>query len=531
VSWKTIDGEWLPLLVAVILILFYNQAFFQNVFKIYHLSLATILFLISLTITITCALTLILVIFNWAPVRKPLLVSIFLVSSVTAYFMDSYNVIIDSSMIRNISETNFREATDLFNWRLILYFVVLGLIPAILVVKIPIKHASIKQTVLKKSKYLVLTIIVLVIQPLVFGKSYASFLREHKAVRYYINPVTPLYSLLKYIDNSLTARTPVVLSEIGKDAVISTADIGRELMILVVGETARADHFSLNGYSRKTNPLLEKEAVISFPNVVSCGTTTAVSVPCMFSLATHKEFNPDSLQENLLDVLSGAGIHVLWRDNNSDSKGVAIRVPYEDFKSSELNTICDIECRDEGMLVGLQDYINSKDSGDILIVLHQMGNHGPSYYKRYPKSFERFAPVCETNELAKCTTHSVVNAYDNAILYTDYFLSKVITLLKQNCEKFEAGMVYISDHGESLGENGLYLHGIPYFIAPNSQVNVGAVLWVDHRVPNIDINTVKETKTKAFSHDHIFHTILGFFEVETSIYDSKLDIFNKYASR
>lgn len=294
---------------------------------------------------------------------------------------------------------------------------------------------------------------------------------------------------------------------------------------MVVGEAVRADRLSLNGYTRQTTPLLQREDIINFPEMYSCGTSTAVSVPCMFSIFTRDEYSDNNMksQENLLDVLHHAGVNILWRDNNSDSKGTALRVPYEDYKSPSRNPICDVECRDEGMLVGLQEYIDRTKYGDILIVLHQMGNHGPAYFKRYPKEFEKFTPVCKTNQLEECSREEIGNAYDNAVLYTDYFLSKVISLLKQNEKSFESAMVYISDHGESIGENNLYLHGLPYFMAPDSQKHVGAILWFGNGF-KIDNKALKEKSTEIFSQDYLFHTILGLLEVDTSIYDKTLDI-------
>ena len=317
----------------------------------------------------------------------------------------------------------------------------------------------------------------------------------------------------------------VAVRAIGQDAKIRPGDADRELIILVVGEAARADRFSLNGYARETNPLLKKEDVINFSNMTSCGTSTAVSVPCMFSNLGRDGYSDKKARstENLLDVLRHAGIHVLWRDNNSDAKGVASKVTYENFKDSNTNPICDIECRDEGMLSGLQDYITRQKTGDILIVLHQMGNHGPAYYKRYPASFERFKPVCKSSQLEQCTREEISNAYDNAILYTDYFLSKVIELLKHNTKNFETGMVYMSDHGESLGENNLYLHGLPFLMAPDTQKHVGALMWFGNNF-HIDKNGLRAKSAKPYSHDNLFHTILGLMEVDTSVYEKKKDI-------
>ncbi|MDP5040476.1 MAG: sulfatase-like hydrolase/transferase, partial [Paraglaciecola sp.] len=222
--------------------------------------------------------------------------------------------------------------------------------------------------------------------------------------------------------------------------------------------------------------------VIIYPNISSCGTSTAISVPCMFSFSGRDDFDVDTSAktENAFDVLAKAkgGLSVLWRDNNSDSKGVAIRQQIEDFRTSQNNTLCDDECRDVGMLVGLQEYIDQQ-AKDIFIVLHQMGSHGPAYFKRYPKAFEIYRPACQTAELSQCSDEEIINAYDNTIVYTDYFLSQVIALLKNNTEQFETSMIYVSDHGESMGENGIYLHGLPYSFAPDSQTKVPLVVWTD----------------------------------------------------
>jgi lipid A ethanolaminephosphotransferase len=246
----------------------------------------------------------------------------------------------------------------------------------------------------------------------------------------------------------------------------------------------------------------------------------------MFSHLREENFSVEKGKktENLLDVLKHAGVHVLWRDNNSDSKNVALRVAFEDFRTPEKNPVCDAECRDIGMLNGLQDYIDSNANGDIVVVLHQMGNHGPAYYQRYPASFEKFTPVCRTNLLEECSEEEITNTYDNAILYTDYFLSETIQLLKKNTDRFETAMIYISDHGESLGENGVYLHGMPNFMAPAAQRNVGAIFWFGESYEDIDRNALAKKTGGAYSHDNLFHTILGLLEIRTSVYNGNLDI-------
>jgi lipid A ethanolaminephosphotransferase len=515
----------LIILASTVLVLFYNVAFFRNVVDTYTTSATNLAFLASVALLLGCVIALLFALIDSRYTLKPVLITVFLLSSLAAYFMDSYNVIIDSTMIQNAVMTDLRESTELLNLKLVLYFLLLGAVPGVIIYRITIPYGSLKSGVITKLKFVTVILLLITAVLLLFGKTYAAFFREHKQLRYYTNPVAYIYAADKYLKSVFASRNMPV-EPIGLDASVPHLDTHRELTILVVGETARADRFSLNGYARETNPLLKKDNVISFTHMRSCGTSTAVSVPCMFSMYGRSDYDDEKAvtTENLLDVLTHAGIHVLWRDNNSDSKGVALRVQYEDYKSPQSNPDCDIECRDDGMLDGLQDYINAQKHSDILIVLHQMGNHGPAYYKRYPESFEKFTPACKTNQLEECSEEEINNAYDNAILYTDYFLDKVISLLKQNSKEFETALVYMSDHGESLGESGVYLHGLPYFMAPDAQTNVASVLWFGDNYDEIDVDSIRKKANLEYSHDNLFHTILGLMEVRTSLYRRDMDI-------
>jgi lipid A ethanolaminephosphotransferase len=246
----------------------------------------------------------------------------------------------------------------------------------------------------------------------------------------------------------------------------------------------------------------------------------------MFSLIGMDKFDTKkgAVQENLLDVLTHAGVNVLWLDNNSDSKDVALRVPYQSYKSPDINPVCDPECRDVGMLSALQKHIDTHPTGDIFIVLHQMGNHGPAYFKRYPPEFEKFKPACQSADLGQCSREEIGNAYDNAILYTDFFLGKVIDLLKNNDKKFETALLYVSDHGESLGENGVYLHGLPPAIAPDAQLHVPAIMWLGSGFSDVDFPALRRKRDARFTHDNLAHTVLGVMEVGTSIYRPEMDM-------
>ncbi|MCI0506031.1 MAG: phosphoethanolamine--lipid A transferase [Gammaproteobacteria bacterium] len=518
--------------VTVFLVFFGNIALFRHFFEAYPFSAKHVLYFVLVVLLLAAIIDIILHLLCVRRATKPVLITILLMSALTSYFMNTYNTVLDATMIRNIFQTNINEAGDLFSGKLVLYILFSGILPSVYVYKVRIAYQPLKEELLGTSKFLLIAILLSVSQVFIFGKFYSSFLREHKDIRVYANPAMYIYSFFNYAALAFDKGDQAVAG-LGDDAKVSASDIHRELIILVVGETARADKFSLNGYQRKTNPLLEKEEVYSFYHFQSCGTSTAISVPCMFSHLREDNFTVEKGKktENLLDVLKHAGIHVLWRDNNSDSKNVALRVSFEDFRTPERNPVCDPECRDIGMLNGLQDYIDSNANDDIVVVLHQMGNHGPAYYQRYPASFEQFTPVCHTNLLEECSEEEITNTYDNAILYTDYFLSETIQLLKKNSGGFETAMIYISDHGESLGENGVYLHGMPNFMAPAVQRNVGAIFWFGKSYEDIDRNALAQKTGGAYSHDNLFHTILGLLEIRTSVYNRNLDIIDHLEDR
>ncbi len=510
---------------SALFVFFYNFSFFSNVVKVYPWG-QNMLHILSLGLVLWGVIVLLLEIFGYKKTVKPILIFLFIVSSLTAYFMDSYGIVIDDGMLTNTAQTNLSESLGLFSFKLVLYFLFLGLLPSYLVYKAKIEYRDIKKELIYRLTSIVSVIALIAIVLTLFGGFYASFLREHKPLRYSTNPTYWIYSSGKYI-KSLLVNQNRTLEQIGLDAKIEDTD-RKKIVIVVVGEASRWDHFSLNGYTRDTNPLLQKEDIVNFPNAYSCGTSTAHSVPCMFSLKGRKDFDLDNAryEENVVDVLNHTKkVAILWRDNNSDSKGVAARVVSEDYRSSKNNTICDSECRDEGMLVGLDQFVDKNRDKNIFIVLHQMGNHGPEYYKRYTKEFNKFNPECKTNQLDKCSQQEITNAYDNAILHTDSFLSKTINFLKPYDKAYDVSMIYMSDHGESLGENGIYLHGMPYLLAPEAQKHIGALIWFGENTKrDMPYEKIVQNRTKEYSQDNLPHTILGLFGVKTDIYKKGLDI-------
>lgn len=255
-------------------------------------------------------------------------------------------------------------------------------------------------------------------------------------------------------------------------------------------------------------------------------------MPSIFSFVPREAFNPTDAKytENLLDLLQQTGYKVFWFENDNGCKGVCNRVPNEEMDLNNKQYCDGTYCYDEIMLGKLREFFkNSKPEDDhLFIVLHTIGSHGPTYYRRYPARFKKFTPTCDTEEIQTCTREQITNTYDNTILYADYISASVIKMLKEH-PKWEAGMMYVSDHGESLGENSIYLHGLPYAIAPKEQTTVPMVIWMSEvmkKSDHIDYACLKKKASEGqFSHDNISHSLLSLMELNSKVYDPKLDFF------
>ena len=534
-STHQIGLNWLVFLTALFLVITANVSFFQQTLAIYDLK-HNIGFILSLGGLLLGLLWLVLQLLCYRFSYRVVLIVMVLIAAVCAYFTDTYGTIFDRNMLMNGLQTDQAEAGDLISGAFFIRVLLLGLLPALLIVKAKVIKQPWKKAVQYRAVSIIMALALIALCLLPFGDQYASFFRQHKPIRYYTNPITPVYSAFKlgkvYYDD---ATRPTSIIKHATDAKINAAahaDGKPKLMVFVVGETARADHISLNGYPRDTMPLLsQQDNLYSFSAATSCGTSTAYSVPCMFSYAGQDGYNVDDAKyhENALDTLSRLGVNVIWRDNNSSSKGVADRVTYVDFKTPEHNPVCDTECRDVGMLTDFdallaKDKHDKKPAQDTLMVLHQMGNHGPAYYKRYPKAFEFFKPVCMSNELSQCDTASLINGYDNAIRYTDFFLNATIETLKKYQDDYDVVMVYMSDHGESLGENNLYLHGLPYKIAPEAQKHVPLIVWSPTN-NGVSAAGLAAMKNQPVSHDVITPSLLNFYGIQTQDIANKPTLF------
>jgi lipid A ethanolaminephosphotransferase len=302
------------------------------------------------------------------------------------------------------------------------------------------------------------------------------------------------------------------------------------LFVMVVGESVRAANWGLNDHSpHPTTPELAQRDVINFVDVDSCGTNTEVSVPCLFSMQGRRNYDEDAIRgsESLLHVLQRAGLQVVWRDNQSGCKGVCegLEVQRPDPQASP--SLCDGDrCLDEALLQGAEGLLRDTH-GNLVLVLHQLGNHGPAYYKRYPAEFRRFTPTCDTDDLSRCSREEIANSYDNAVLYTDHALARTIDMLKSQQAHYDTALLYVSDHGESLGEKGLFLHGMPYAIAPSEQTKVPMAMWFSPGYAKsfgLDLACLRLRARQPASHDNVFHSILGLLDVRTGVLDPSMDL-------
>ncbi|MDB5981174.1 MAG: putative rane protein [Pseudomonas sp.] len=533
---KRVSSTRLVILFSLALVVFYNLATWKALTSLTQLTgIKALAFELSFGFFLWAAFTLLLLPFSFKPTLKPVLSLVALCSASAAYFMNDYGIAIDTVMIQNIVETNPAEAGALLSVKMFAYLAVLGLLPVFLIWRTPVVYRKVLPGLLNKVMAMIACVVVIAVSVGAFYSTYAPIFRKQDELTHFINPTNYVYAVGKLTKDRYAIKKDVKIQVVGEDAKLNPAVQQRakkNLMIFVVGETARADHFSLNGYARETNPELAKLDILNFTQVSSCGTSTAVSVPCMFSMFPRSDYSDKKgkTYEGLLDILQRAGVQVLWLENNSDCKGTCLRVPNKDIPKNQPSPFCDGKnCLDESLLVGLQDYIDSlKDNA--IIVLHSDGSHGPEYFDRYPKDKEKFTPVCHTNQLGSCTSDELINVYDNTILYTDHFLSKVVGLLAKNQDKYDTSMIYVSDHGESLGENGMYLHAAPYAIAPATQTHIPMVMWFGNSTltdAGFDRNCLQAKRDSSdLSHDNMFHSVLGMFGVQTSVYQPKLDIFH-----
>jgi lipid A ethanolaminephosphotransferase len=495
--------------------------------------LQTIAFVLGgwLLVTLTTfSLLLALGIVFWGRSVK-LLCAIALIAAATlGYFTLFFGVQFDKTMFMNIAQTHTSEALELMSLRMAIWVAVVGVVPAIAISMVPLRAESGWWRAMWSplAVWFALLVLCLGIALMQYSR-YASAIRNKAVTFHTIAPSNFVAAATSYVYSQYEQK--IVRDARGVDAHQRYAIAKPRLIVFVLGETARAQNHGLNGYERDTTPRMRQENALYFADTESCGTATAISLPCIFSGLGRANFSLNNARsiETLIDVVLHANIRTIWRDNDSGCKGVCDRADVVDLTNSDNPRWCSEkgECHDEILLDGLEEKLRS-ESRDTFVVLHLKGSHGPAYYKRYPQAFEKFTPTCKTNDLSACDRQSLVNAYDNTIVYTDHVLGEVTTLLKKLSDQFAPAMFYASDHGESLGENGMYLHGLPYAVAPKEQTRVPMLAWLSPQFVQMErwnAACLLEQTKKQRSHDNIYSTLLGLLEIETHEYKHALDIF------
>jgi lipid A ethanolaminephosphotransferase len=489
------------------------------------------LFACAIFVAITALQTagLLVVLNRWS--AKPILSLLFIVTAAATFYMDKYTVFFNTEMVRNILRTDVKEASELFSLNFCLHMLVYGVLPSLLIWKLRLKRAPFRRAALIRIAYIGGALLIAGASIMLVFQDFSSLMRNQKEVRFLVTPSNYLFSLARVVAaDTAQANTPKI--PISADAHMAAGWQQRTkpmLFVLVVGETTRAANWGLNGYAHQTTPELGKLDVINFPHATSCGTNTEVSVPCMFSTYGRRNYDEKAIRahESLLHVIAHAGVKTLWRDNQAGCKGVCDGLEEQRLDSSKNAALCDSErCLDEILLDGMDGEIQRAKNGNLFVVLHQLANHGPAYYKRYPAAMRVFAPTCDTADLSKCTQEEIVNAYDNGVLYTDHFLAKTINYLKTQTS-YDTAMLYLSDHGESLGEHGIYLHGLPYSIAPKEQTEVPMVMWLSQGFASsfgLNRDCLAKRSGNHVSQDNLFHSILGMLQIESKYYDKTMDL-------
>ena len=528
--------------VSVFWLISANQLFFTTALKGLSLAApATWGFAAALAVMVVSLQFLLLALISHRLIIKPILAVLLVITASAAYFMQAYGVYFDPSMVRNILRTDVAEAREIVSWRLVLHFTLYAALPLALLWRVRIIRQPWLRAATHRLVWALLALVAAVGAVLAVFQPFASLMRNHKEVRYLITPANLAWSLGSVAAQGMRGagkpRQPI-----GLDATRTADAPGAkpQLLVVVVGETARAANWGLNGYARQTTPQLEKlvkrvpkglvtQSLVNFPDVTSCGTNTEVSVPCMFAPVGRRNYNELDIRgsESLLHVLARTGVAVHWRDNQSGCKGVCDGLSNDDTQALGLPALCaDGRCLDAALLHGLSKRLDAA-KGTQVLVLHMLGNHGPSYFRRYPPQFAKFLPACQNDDLARCTREEIVNAYDNALLYTDDVLAQLMGQLEARAGSVDSSVIYVSDHGESLGEKGLFLHGMPYAIAPGEQTRVPMVMWFSggmQRALNLDTACLSKRARQSAAHDHLFHSVLGMLDVKTSLYEPELDL-------
>ena len=427
----------------------------------------------------------------------------FIISAFCLYFIITYGVIIDESMIGNVFNTKYEEASGFLSYKMILYVLGLGVLPAIYILRVKILWDPLRKGLIRAA----ISLLFIILMVFLNASNWLWIDKHSKQLGGLAMPWSYSVNIpLLFIHRSQKNQKEIPLPT------AKVRDSSKAVFVLVIGESARRENFSLYGYPKNTNPLLSTRKGVKTYLATSDATYTTAGVKSIL-----EDRKSSKLYEILPNYLYRSGVDVVWRTTNWGEPPV--HVPDYENKPA-LEKLCKgANCRyDELLLTGLKERIRSSKKSKVLIILHTSTSHGPTYSKKYPPKFEKFRPVCNSVELGECPAETLINAYDNTIVYTDYILATLIDDL-QDLPEYKSAMLFVSDHGESLGEKNLYMHGLPISIAPKQQYEIPFIAW------SSDSTKVYKHYPKVTQH-FVFHSVLNFLDIESPVYDPNKSIFN-----
>ena len=535
-----VNARTLSLIVSMIFMLIINHKIWSIYFAARSVdSITSLSELVTFGLFLFFLILALFSLFAFKKIQKPALIFFFLGSSIAMYFSNTLNVYFDVDMVANIFETDYREATELIVKPLIISIVLFGFLPSLIIYKLDIGYLSPKKQSIQNTLLVLGSLSAAVLVALPHYASHSSFVRSNNiALRGSILPSSYIQSTYSYAKKQWQFSDEHQIRVSLDDAPVKNQSWNGYrkplALVFIVGETTRADSFSLQ--NNESESYLKKDNLVYFSNFSSCGTNTVISVPCMFLPFNKSEYsrNLQYKYENILDISVKSGINTFWFDNLNGCKGLCQTVSELRPNSTDNPEFYhDEQFYDEVLVDKLASSI-SNTQGDQMRILHQMGSHGPAYYKRIPKAFINHDPACLTEDFSQCTQEAIKNTYTDTVRYTEYVISKAIEELEKLKNTHDTALIYVSDHGESTGEMGLYLHGIPWMLAPEEQTHIPALMWfsdsyVQSRQLNMDCLTA--TKNELYSHDNISHTILSLLDIETTVYQESLDLLSPCRSK
>ena len=498
-------------LVSIGTLLLYNIPFFNYVADNSNESAGGRLLLLASLVVVMLSLHFMLTyltLFLLRKVGRVLLAILSVINAVAVYFVFTYHVIIDATAIENVFNTRYSEASGFFSWSLWLFILAAGVLPAVFCLLQPVVIGKAK----KMAAYCGASLAV-ILAVLALNVHQTLWISQHDTeLGGLLQPWSYLVNTCRVISFSHDEQAEEIKLPDGR-----IADSEKAVVVLVIGESARKANFQLYGYRRDTNPLLSRQKGLKVYQATSCATYTTAG-----SKAILEPKNTDELYELLPNYAFRTGVDVSWRTSNWGEPPIHIE---EYLTDSELSLhYPDEDHHYDGILFhGLRERIVSSDKNKVLIVLHTSTSHGPQYADKYPKEFEVYKPVAKNVEEGEKNVAMLVNAYDNTIRYTDYLLSNLIDTLR-SMDDWHSAMIFISDHGESLGENKVFMHGLPMKIAPRVQYEIPFLIWTSK-----DFRRFKpDSQLPAVLEQHyVFHSVLNLLSIQSPAYDEAFDVFLK----